>query len=358
MKYHMAVYHTTGKELRKSPKKLLAGIVVLLAVAGTVFGVISVKNGLQDITTPSGEESSPEISVPSYPDSITTPEDKVIYAYDIRFHDETAKGALVLVNRQHGIEDTETGLVPVFDFKNEHYKVRDHEVLLQEEAILALNEMTAAFYLATGKEDLQVTTGYRTKAYQQELYDNYTPDADEDPSEMAAKGGHSDHESGYSVDFNIYRDGESLTMDGTGDYAWLAEHCAEYGFILRYPQDKVSETEFAYEPWHFRYVGKAHAMFITKNKLSLESYLNLLKDYTYNGTHLQITDAQDNLCEVFYVPVNEESATTEIPVPATCEHTVSGNNVDGYIVTVFPERPLTQTDSDSPEDESADPPTE
>lgn len=338
--YFMAVYHTTGKELRKSPKKLIAVLVALLAVGGTAFGVLSIRSGLQDITTNPPEESHIDVSMPSSSDSSDLPEDHVIYAYDVRFHEDIANGALVLVNRTYGIEDTEHGLVPVFEHKNEHYKVRDHEVLLQEEAVLALNEMTAAFYLATKIDDLQVTTGYRTKAYQQKLYDNYKPDADEDPSEMAAKGGHSDHESGYSVDFNIYRNGESITMDGTGDYAWLAEHCAEYGFILRYPESKVSETEFAYEPWHFRFVGKAHAMYMQQNDLSLEAYLNLLKNYTYSGTHLQITDAQGSVCEVFYVPANLESETTEIPVPATCEHNVSGNNTDGYIITVYPDRPL------------------
>ncbi|MDD5947894.1 MAG: M15 family metallopeptidase [Oscillospiraceae bacterium] len=336
----MAVYHTTGKELRKSPKKLIAVLVALFAIGGTALGVLSIRSGLQDITTNPPEESHIDISMPSSSGSSDLPEDRVIYAYDVRFHEDIANGALVLVNRTYGIEDTEHGLVPVFEHKNEHYKVRDHEVLLQEEAVLALNEMTAAFYLATKIDDLQVTTGYRTKAYQQKLYDNYKPDADEDPSEMAAKGGHSDHESGYSVDFNIYRNGESITMDGTGDYAWLAEHCAEYGFILRYPESKVSETEFAYEPWHFRFVGKAHAMYMQQNDLSLEAYLNLLKNYTYSGTHLQITDAQGSVCEVFYVPANLESETTEIPVPATCEHNVSGNNTDGYIITVYPDRPL------------------
>lgn len=359
MMYFMAVYHTTGKELRKSPKKLIAVLVALLAVGSTAFGVISITGNLQDITTNPPEESHIDVSSPSSPDSSSLPEDQVIYAYDVRFHDEIASGSLVLVNRTCGIEDTEKGLVPIYEYKNEHYKVRDHEVLLQEEAILALNEMTAAFYLATNIDDLQVTTGYRTKAYQQELYDNYKPDPDEDSSEMAAEGGHSDHESGYSVDFNIYRNGKSFTMDGTEDYAWLAEHCAEYGFILRYPENKVSETEFAYEPWHFRFVGKAHAIYMQQNDLSLEAYLNLLKNYTYSGTHLQITDAQNNLCEIFYVPANMDSETTEIPVPATCEYSVSGNNMDGYIVTVYPDRPLQSNDTPTADtDESMDAATE
>lgn len=353
----MAVYHTTGKELRKSPKGLLTAGILLLLVFGAVFGAKSIKDGLTDIVTGTASQTDSELDIPIV-SGISAPENKIIYSYDVRFHDEVSRGALTLVNRTYGIEDIEDGLVSVFENKNEHYLVRDRDVLLREEAILALNEMTAAFYLATGIEDLQVTTGYRTKAYQQELYENYTPAEGEDPSEMAAEGGHSDHESGYSVDFNIYRDGKSITFDGTGDYAWLTEHCAEYGFILRYPEDKVSETEFAYEPWHFRYVGKPHAKYITENGITLESYLTLLQEYTYSGTHLEITDAFGNPCEVFYVPLAEEGTTTEIPVPAERVHTVSGDNVSGYIVTVYTTQETTTSTPSPSDDESTEAATE
>lgn len=353
----MAVYHTTGKELRKSPKGAIAAGIILILILGTLFGIKSIKDGLTDIVTETPSETDSDLSIPSIPDSSST-EDKIIYSYDVRFHDEITQGPLVLVNRTYGIEDTEDGLVSIYENKNEHYMVRDQEVLLQEEAILALNEMTAALYLATGIDDLQVITGYRTKEYQQQLYENYTPEEGEDPSEMAAEGGHSDHESGYSVDFNIYRDGESLSFDGTGDYGWLAEHCAEYGFILRYPEDKVSETEFAYEPWHFRYVGKPHAQYITENDLSLDEYIALLPSYTYSGEHLSVTDGQGDLYEIFYVPAAEESSTTEIPVPAELAHTLSGDNIGGYIVTVNTAQKAVMNNTNTGEDESTAAPTE
>lgn len=53
---------------------------------------------------------------------------------------------------------------------------------------------------------------------------------------------------------------------------WMAEHCAEFGFILRYPADKEDITEINYEPWHLRYVGKEVAAYIMDNGLCLEEF--------------------------------------------------------------------------------------
>ena len=59
----------------------------------------------------------------------------------------------------------------------------------------------------------------------------------------------------------------------TPEQKWLMEHCAEYGFILRYPSDKAEVTGIIYEPWHYRYVGKEAAQEITEKGLTLEEYL-------------------------------------------------------------------------------------
>ncbi|MEG2653790.1 MAG: M15 family metallopeptidase, partial [Ruthenibacterium sp.] len=59
----------------------------------------------------------------------------------------------------------------------------------------------------------------------------------------------------------------------TPEQVWLMEHCAEYGFILRYPEGKEAITGVTYEPWHYRYVGKEAAQYITQQGLTLEEYL-------------------------------------------------------------------------------------
>lgn len=58
----------------------------------------------------------------------------------------------------------------------------------------------------------------------------------------------------------------------TPEYQWLSEHAAEYGFVLRYPEDKQEITGVEFKPWHWRYVGKELASFLTGQNLTLEEY--------------------------------------------------------------------------------------
>lgn len=88
--------------------------------------------------------------------------------------------------------------------------------------------------------------------------------------------GHSEHETGLALDIlssdYLKLDEKQETYPGN---QWLREHCAEYGFILRYPKDKVAETQISYEPWHFRYVGQEAAQFITSHHITLERFVKI-----------------------------------------------------------------------------------
>lgn len=95
--------------------------------------------------------------------------------------------------------------------------------------------------------------------------------------------GHSEHHSGLALDIitvEYQRDVYSLTEQfaETDGYRWLIAHCAEFGFILRYPKGKTDITQINYEPWHYRYVGKEHAQYIMEHDLTLEEYIALLKE--------------------------------------------------------------------------------
>lgn len=84
-----------------------------------------------------------------------------------------------------------------------------------------------------------------------------------------AKPGTSEHESGLAVDINACENSSSEDV-----YQWLAENAHKYGFILRYPSGKEKITGIEYEPWHYRYVGKADAEKIYCENLTLEEYLS------------------------------------------------------------------------------------
>ena len=87
----------------------------------------------------------------------------------------------------------------------------------------------------------------------------------------SARPGHSEHQSGLAMDVGAIDNNYGQTPAGQ----WLNAHCAEYGFILRYPQGKESITGYMYEPWHIRYVGSAAAEAIMANGLTLEEYLGV-----------------------------------------------------------------------------------
>lgn len=98
-------------------------------------------------------------------------------------------------------------------------------------------------------------------------------EAREIAAELVAKPGTSDHQTGLGIDitdkqYDIY---DYSKMDHKF-FEWLDEHCSEYGFIKRYPSDKKSITGWD-EPWHYRYVGKEAAVFISENGLCLEEFV-------------------------------------------------------------------------------------
>lgn len=125
-----------------------------------------------------------------------------------------------------------------------------------------------------------VREGYRTKAEQQDLFDEkvqaYINEgysrlrAERTAKEWVALPGTSEHQLGIAVDINA--DKEKCSNDEV--YAWLAENTHKYGFILRYPQGKVEITGISYEPWHYRYVGVEVANEIYERNICLEEYFD------------------------------------------------------------------------------------
>ena len=112
------------------------------------------------------------------------------------------------------------------------------------------------------------------------------------------------------------------------DYSWLYDNAHKYGFIRLYPVSGEGDEADTSNANIFRYVGEAHASYIYKNKLTLESYIELIKTKPAADA-LSITAASGAKYKVYYV--GEGAAQI---VPSTFEYTVSGDNMGGYIVTV------------------------
>ena len=131
---------------------------------------------------------------------------------------------------------------------------------------------------------LILASGYRSKKKQEENRKNNIDfliktekmtlkQAIEETNRYFAEPGKSEHETGLAVDilsedFNRFDEGFADTDAGK----WVAEHGPEFGFIIRYPKDKVDTTGKAYEPWHLRYLGKKVAKEITDEGICLEEW--------------------------------------------------------------------------------------
>lgn len=242
---------------------------------------------------------------------------------------EIYKGDLVVVNKQHEYTfptSEEEAPIPIYEKKTDSYQISDYEISLKTHVITALNNLMDDFYGQTGHSDIMVIYAYRTKEYQDEIFSNGTTDI---------KGGCSDYHTGLSFDLGVFPEGGGsyfYTPNDDDDYTWIADNCGKYGFVTRYPDEKESQTGIEASTSQFRYVGIPHAIYMNENNMCLEEYIEFVKSYTYDTEHLKIAGPDKNY-EVYYSAA-DPSADTEVHVPADKQYEVSGNNIDGFIITV------------------------
>lgn len=180
---------------------------------------------------------------------------------------------LILVNKDYHVPDDYT-----VNLKTLPDKVNQASEIAYEELVQLLED---------GRKEgmnFEICSSYRSVERQQELMD-------EDINDLMAQGytyreaynevtretmppGYSEHSTGLAFDI-VALNYQMLDkeQENTRENKWLREHCAEYGFILRYPKGKEEITGISYESWHFRYVGKEAAQYITEQGITLEEYL-------------------------------------------------------------------------------------
>ena len=246
------------------------------------------------------------------------------------------KGDLILVNEDHqyygGNEDL-VGIEALNERNNvTSFTVVDYDYTILRQVYDPMVKMLDSFYKQSGNDFVQIYGSYRTTEFQQQLYEDDLAMTGEADSTRVAKPGFSEHETGYAFDLTETETGD---YQGTGEYAWINDNCYKYGFIERYKENKTEFTKIQPEPWHFRYVGLPHAYYMTKNDLCLEEYISLVSQFVYGEHHLEFTDDSGNNYEIYFVPADMSADSTNVPVPAGKKYDISGNNIDGFIVTLY-----------------------
>ncbi|MFC6180645.1 M15 family metallopeptidase [Lactiplantibacillus daowaiensis] len=150
-----------------------------------------------------------------------------------------------------------------------------------------LNGAKKAGYPAT------LVSGYRSVQYQKEVWnesiENYEAQGKTEKQalkltkEYVAIPRGSEHQTGLAADimntnwFDSHNSQLLSSSDKAKGQQWLIKHAPDYGFVLRFTKSGTKSTGIDYESWHFRYVGKKSAAFMTKHNLTLEQYVSLLK---------------------------------------------------------------------------------
>ena len=184
--------------------------------------------------------------------------------------------------------NTEKVLVNKYYYLNENYVPDNLETISSKYALSNMKLVSTAknafeeMASDAKKEKLNIVamSTYRSYSYQVNLYNKYVKaDGQAAADTYSGRPGHSEHQTGLAVD--VYNQKENYTnFERTKEFTWMQEHAHEYGFILRFPKDKETETGYTYESWHYRYVGIDAAKYIKEHDISFEEYYaTVIKDW-------------------------------------------------------------------------------
>ena len=269
----------------------------------------------------SEEEAEAEENPADIPD-----EESVRFSYE-----QQNQGELILVNAEHPYvfeynSEESLSLLTLAEVEGFTFPVANPDFKTAGVIVPYLMKMMEDCNNAIGASDTGIESAYRSKEYQQDLYDSYVKEYGEEyAANYVAKPGYSEHHTGYAVDLGCIGPAGATSFSESNNAVWMDENCYLYGFIRRYKESKVDITGISNEAWHFRYVSIPHATYMYQNDLCLEEYLDYLRNNTSRKDPL-IVECSNGTYRIWY------TEQMKIRKPET-DFTVSGDNIKGYIIT-------------------------
>lgn len=213
-------------------------------------------------------------------------------------------------------ETSSAKLVPIYNalFSSDGTQVvslADSKLKCRSDMISPLSEMFSAFYRDTKLRTLMIDRAYEPYTepeprYSYDEYGNYT----ELPPENAP-----DFSDGYSIYFGLYLSDKEQHRDFTleDDYGWFTRHAHEYGFILRYPNEKEDLTGSPFDPAYWRYVGKTAAQIFSENHLCFEEFSDFMQSYSADSPLMLNCDDEDTSNDIVVYTQHAENNSLKLP---------------------------------------------
>lgn len=223
------------------------------------------------------------------------------------------EGYLILVNPDYLLQEHTVNLVP--------YSNTYKDILLEKHV---LEQLHAALDAIDSKDQIVPISGYRSLQEQTKLYtDCLQQHGEAYTKKYVALPNASEHQTGYAIDLAYKQENIDFICPSfpyTGICQAFRDIAQEYGFIERYADEKKHITKISKEEWHFRYVGYPHSKIIKEQNLCLEEYITYIKQFT-----------KENPLHAYGYQMIYVQDISLISMKDTLE--ISGNNVDGYIVS-------------------------
>lgn len=264
------------------------------------------------------------------------------------------QGNLILVNPQYAYCETAKRKIP--DLVNvcdniSHIDKKGQEMLLRTETADMLD---AVMERLNGWSQMAAVSGWRSLKEQQTIWDDSVRESGmEFTGKYVAVPGHSEHQTGLAIDLGLKQEEIDFICPEfpyEGICQVFRETAPQYGFVERYPKGKEGITGIGHEPWHFRYVGIPHAEIMRENGMVLEEYILFLRNYVYGKNPYEIcmeksgeqignqgTTDHDRAKTSGKIRISYQQAAlfedTVIETDEKTEFSISGNNIDGFIIT-------------------------
>ncbi|MBR5473537.1 MAG: M15 family metallopeptidase [Clostridia bacterium] len=248
-------------------------LAVLLAVVSTLAIVVAadlINNYGGGKTDVSSQTSS--IPVDNTDTSSTESEDTPsIFVTPTGVELDTKFSRLLLINGSNPLpDDYDTNVRDYLVEIDENYRNNNYVTQIHKDIYPYITAMVAAAQ-ADGV-DLKVWSPFRSYSIQNDLFQRQVERVGGDEAKAAtvvARPGTSEHNTGLCADFNMADD----AFEQTAMFTWMCENAEDYGFILRYPEEKQSITGVIYESWHWRFVGIEVAKEMNSLGMTLEEYV-------------------------------------------------------------------------------------